>query len=64
MKKSELLNFVGRYHLAGATTSVKWIAKRVDANEWKRWQSAPGLRVTGKAFGVGRRIPIAQRYND
>ena len=27
MKKSELLNFVSRYHLAGATTSVKWIAK-------------------------------------
>jgi len=27
MKKNELLNFVGRYHLAGATTSVKWIAK-------------------------------------
>ena len=44
--------------------TVKWIAKRVEANEWKRWQSAPGLRVTGKAFGVGRRIPIAHRYND
>ena len=27
MKKNELLNFVGRYHLAGATTSVKWVAK-------------------------------------
>ncbi len=27
MKKSDLLNFVGRYHLAGATTSVKWVAK-------------------------------------
>ena len=27
MKKSELLNFIGRYHLAGATTSVKWVAK-------------------------------------
>ena len=27
MKKSELLNFVGQYHLAGATTSVKWVAK-------------------------------------
>ena len=27
MKKSDLLNFVGRYHLAGATTSVKWDAK-------------------------------------
>ena len=27
MKKSDLLNYVGRYHLAGATTSVKWSAK-------------------------------------
>ncbi|MBC8306739.1 MAG: hypothetical protein H8E55_64645 [Pelagibacterales bacterium] len=27
MKKNDLLNFIGRYHLAGATTSVKWIAK-------------------------------------
>ena len=27
MKKSDLLNYVGRYHLAGATTSVKWVAK-------------------------------------
>ena len=43
---------------------VKWIANRVDMNEWKRWQSAPGLRVTSKAFGVGRRIPIAQRYKN
>ena len=43
---------------------VRWITNRVDINEWKRWQSAPGLRVTSKAFGVGRRMPIAQRYND
>ena len=43
---------------------VKWIASRVDMNEWKRWQAAPGLRVTSKAFGVGRRIPIAQRYRN
>ena len=27
MKKRDLLNYVGRYHLAGATTSVKWVAK-------------------------------------
>ena len=27
MKKNDLLNFVGRYHLAGATTSVKWVAQ-------------------------------------
>lgn len=43
---------------------VKWIACRVEMNEWKRWQSAPGLRVTSKAFGVGRRIPIAHRYKN
>ena len=41
---------------------VRWIASRVDLNEWKRQQAAPGLRVTTKAFGVGRRIPIAQRF--
>ena len=31
---------------------------------WQRRQAAPGLKVTSKAFGVGRRIPIAQRYRD
>lgn len=41
---------------------VKWVLGRVDANEWKRHQAAPGLKVTSKAFGIGRRIPIAQRY--
>ena len=41
---------------------VEWIARRVDLNEWKRQQAAPGIRVTTKAFGVGRRIPIAQRF--
>jgi NAD+ synthetase len=34
----------------------------IRANEYKRQQAAPGLRVTGKAFGVGRRYPIAARY--
>ncbi|MFT5464983.1 MAG: NAD+ synthase (glutamine-hydrolyzing) [Verrucomicrobiales bacterium] len=42
--------------------TVRWIARRVDLNEWKRQQAAPGIRVTTKAFGVGRRIPIAQRF--
>ncbi|QQL43771.1 NAD+ synthase [Sulfuriroseicoccus oceanibius] len=42
--------------------TVKWIARRVDLNEWKRQQAAPGVRVTSKAFGMGRRIPIAQGY--
>jgi len=41
---------------------VRWIQRRVDLNEWKRQQAAPGLRVTSKAFGMGRRIPIVQRF--
>ncbi len=43
---------------------VRWVLRRVDANEWKRHQAAPGLKVTSKAFGIGRRIPIAQRFRD
>ena len=42
--------------------TVNWISRRVDLNEWKRGQAAPGLRVTSKAFGIGRRIPIAQNF--
>jgi NAD+ synthetase len=41
---------------------VRWIQRRVDLNEWKRQQAAPGLRVTSKAFGMGRRMPIVQRF--
>ena len=33
-------------------------------NEYKRQQAAPGLKVTARAFGVGRRMPIAQKYID
>jgi len=38
------------------------IIARVDRNEYKRHQSPPGLKVTTKSFGYGRRYPIAQRY--
>ncbi len=41
---------------------VKDIIKKVDTNEYKRKQAAPGLKVTSKAFGTGRRMPLAQRY--
>lgn len=41
---------------------VSDVALKVDRNEYKRQQAAPGLRVTSKAFGIGRRFPIAQRY--
>ncbi len=41
---------------------VAGITRKVDRNEYKRQQAAPGLRVTSKAFGIGRRFPIAQRF--
>ena len=43
---------------------VEDVVKKVDRNEYKRQQAAPGLKVTSKAFGIGRRFPIAQRYSD
>jgi NAD+ synthase (glutamine-hydrolysing) len=42
--------------------TVRWIQRRVDLNEYKRAQAAPGIKVTSRAFGVGRRMPIAQQY--
>jgi NAD+ synthetase len=41
---------------------VRDIVRRIDFNEYKRKQAPPCLRVTTKAFGIGRRVPIAQRY--
>ncbi|MDF1810303.1 MAG: NAD+ synthase [Phycisphaerales bacterium] len=41
---------------------VTRICKLIDRNEYKRQQMAVGLKVTSKAFGPGRRMPIAQRW--
>ncbi|MEM9346592.1 MAG: NAD+ synthase [Planctomycetota bacterium] len=43
--------------------AVSRIARLIDINEYKRKQAAPGLKITGRAFGFGRRMPIAQRYD-
>ncbi len=42
---------------------VEDIISRVFRNEYKRHQAAPGLKVTSKAFGYGRRYPLAQRFH-
>jgi len=41
---------------------VKRILRLVNINEFKRYQTAPVLRVSNKAFGVGRRLPIVAKY--
>ncbi|MCH8558864.1 MAG: NAD+ synthase [Balneolia bacterium] len=43
---------------------VKRVLRLVDLNEYKRRQAAPGLRVSSKAFGSGRRLPIVQQWTN
>ncbi len=45
-----------------AEAVVNDVAEKVDRSEYKRKQAAPGLKLTPLAFGVGRRIPIVQKY--
>ena len=42
--------------------TVMRIIRLIDRSEYKRRQMAPGLKVTSRAFGSGRRMPIAQNY--
>ncbi len=42
--------------------TVRWVVRTVAQNEYKRKQAPLGLRVTTKAFGVGRRMPIAAKF--
>jgi NAD+ synthetase len=42
--------------------TVRKIVRLINLNEYKRRQAAPGLKVTTKAFGIGRRVPVAQRH--
>jgi NAD+ synthase (glutamine-hydrolysing) len=42
---------------------VRSVALQVDRSEYKRKQAPPGLKVTSKAFSVGRRFPLAQKFS-
>ena len=50
-------------HYGFSLDLVREVARRVDRNEYKRKQAPPGLKVTSKAFSVGRRVPVAQKFN-
>ncbi|MEE2615053.1 MAG: NAD+ synthase [Verrucomicrobiota bacterium] len=45
------------------SATVQRVIQLINNNEYKRRQAAPGIKVTSKAFGVGRRIPVAKRHN-
>jgi NAD+ synthase (glutamine-hydrolysing) len=42
--------------------TVGWVVRAIDRNEYKRRQGPPGLKVTSKAFGTGRRMPMAAKF--
>ncbi|HET6422648.1 MAG TPA: NAD+ synthase [Planctomycetaceae bacterium] len=42
--------------------TVKWVARRLDRNEYKRRQIPPGIKLSARAFGSGRRMPMAAKY--
>ena len=44
--------------------TVLRVVRLIDVNEYKRKQAAPGIKVTGRAFGFGRRMPIAQGFEN
>jgi NAD+ synthase (glutamine-hydrolysing) len=41
--------------------TVQWVARRLDRNEFKRRQMPPGIKLSKRAFGSGRRMPMAAR---
>ena len=41
---------------------VKWVIQKVNSNEHKRFQTPPVLRISTKAFGIGRRIPLVAKF--
>jgi NAD+ synthase (glutamine-hydrolysing) len=44
--------------------TVRWVVRHLDRNEFKRRQMAPGIKLTQRAFGSGRRMPMAARSFD
>ncbi|MGL4370089.1 MAG: NAD+ synthase, partial [Spirochaetota bacterium] len=57
MARKDILN------LGYPEDTVDFVLRTVDRNEFKRRQAAPGLKVTTKAFGIGRRIPMAMKLS-
>jgi len=44
--------------------TVRWVARQVDLSEYKRRQAAPGIKITTRAFGRDRRMPITNKFRE
>ncbi|MCY2968330.1 MAG: NAD+ synthase [Planctomycetota bacterium] len=54
---------VARLSLQFPAETVRWVQTRLDRNEFKRRQMAPGIKLSARAFGSGRRMPMAARFD-
>jgi NAD+ synthase (glutamine-hydrolysing) len=45
-----------------APETVEYVIRLINRSEYKRQQAAPGIRISTKAFGIGRRFPIAAKH--
>jgi NAD+ synthetase len=61
IRQSSAREIIGAGH---DEATVRRVIRLIDGAEYKRRQAAPGIKVTTKAFGVGRRIPVAQRWRE
>ena len=64
--KAYIEDFKGPHELTAMGFEPRMVADvigKVERSEYKRLQAAPGLKVTSKSFGYGRRYPLAQRYS-
>jgi NAD+ synthase (glutamine-hydrolysing) len=43
--------------------TVRWVVRQVDNSEYKRRQAAPGIKITPRAFGRDRRMPITNKFH-
>ena len=59
IENASVVELIARGHDSDLTRRV---ARMVDRNEYKRRQAAPGVRVSPKAFGKDRRLPITNRW--
>ena len=60
VEKGQSVEEIAEQGIDAATAAA--MVRKINASEYKRRQAAPGLKISSKAFGVGRRFPIAARY--
>ena len=62
IEEDQSLESLLKMKLGLPSKEIRRIVRMVDANEYKRRQGPPGVKITPKAFGKDRRLPISNRF--